>query len=459
MTKLLEFPKNFKWGTATASYQIEGGVYEDGKGESIWDVFSHTSGRVINNENADVACDHYHLWQQDINLMKSLGYKSYRFSLSWPRIFPDGVGRINQAGLDFYNKLIDALLEAEIEPFVTLYHWDLPAALPGAWLNRAIVDAFADYSGTVLKAFGDRVKTWFTINEPLCASHLSYSWGEHAPGMKDLSKGLLAAHHLLLAHGKAVQELRSAWKDAQVGIVLNMSCVNNDPDAPVSEDIIRHIDGETNRWFIDPIYGRGYPQDMLEDYVEMGALGSKSPDFIKPGDMALIAQPTDLLGINYYTRIFVSMPPEDQRETHKFVRKQFPPEQITEMDWEVYPQGFFDILYRVHQEYHPKQIMVTENGASYSDGPDESGKVHDQRRIDYFQTHLQALWRAIQAGVPVTAYIAWSLMDNFEWAHGYAQRFGLVFVDYKTLQRIPKDSAYWYAEVIKRNGIFETMQE
>jgi len=456
MTKLLEFPKNFKWGTATASYQIEGGVYEDGKGESIWDVFSHTPGKVKNNENGDIACDHYHLWQKDIDLMKSLGYKSYRLSLSWPRIIPDGVGKINQAGIDFYNKVIDALLKAEIEPFVTLYHWDLPSALPDAWLNRAIVDAFADYSGAVLKALGDRVKTWFTINEPLCASHLSYSWGEHAPGMRDLSKGLLAAHHLLLAHGKAVQEVRSAWQDAQVGIVLNMSCVNNDPDAPVSEDIIRHIDGETNRWFIDPIYGRGYPQDMLEDYVEMGALGSKSPDFIKPGDMALIAQPTDLLGINYYTRIFASAPDEDQRETHTFVRKQFPPEQITEMDWEVYPQGFFDILYRVHQEYYPKQIMVTENGASYSDGPDESGKVHDQRRIDYFQTHLQALWQAIQAGAPVTAYIAWSLMDNFEWAHGYGQRFGLVFVDYKTLQRIPKDSAYWYAQVIKQNGVFET---
>jgi len=456
MTKLLEFPKNFKWGTATASYQIEGGVYEDGKGESIWDVFSHTPGKVKNNENGDIACDHYHLWQKDIDLMKSLGYKSYRLSLSWPRIIPDGVGKINQAGIDFYNKVIDALLKAEIEPFVTLYHWDLPSALPDAWLNRAIVDAFADYSGTALKAFGDRVKTWFTINEPLCASHLSYSWGEHAPGMKDLSKGLLAAHHLLLAHGKAVQEVRSAVKDAQVGIVLNMSPIHNDQDAPVSKELIRHIDGETNRWFIDPIFGRGYPKDMLEDYVEMGVLDATTPDFVKPGDMALIALPTDLLGINYYTRFVASMPDKDQSETHKFVRKQFPPELITEMNWELYPQGLSEILQRVNQEYHPKQIMVTENGASYSDGPDENTKIHDQRRNDYLHTHIQAVWQAIQAGVPVTAYIAWSLMDNFEWAHGYAQRFGLIYIDYNTLERIPKESAYWYAQVIKQNGVFET---
>jgi beta-glucosidase len=446
MTKLLKFPDNFLWGTATCSYQIEGAVKEDGRGESIWDVFSHTPGKTLNGDTGDVACDHYHRWQDDIKIMQSLGYPNYRFSLGWPRILPNGRGKINQPGLDFYSRLIDGLLEAGITPMATLYHWDLPIALENAWLNREVVDAFAEYTEVVARHLGDRVKYWFTINEPWCASHLSYTYGEHAPGMKDRLKGILAAHHLLLAHGVAVKEIRKTVPDAQIGIVLNMSPVHNDPDAPVSEDRIRFIDGELIRWFADPIYGRGYPQDMLEDYVGMGVLDSTTPDFIKPGDMDLMAQETDLLGINYYTRMFVSANSDGIHNEERDVPQ-------TDMGWELYPQGLYDLLERINREYHPKQLMVTENGASYADGPDKNGKVHDQRRIDYLQNHIQMVWKAIQAGIPVTAYLQWSLMDNFEWARGYSQRFGAIHVDYETQARTVKDSAFWFSEVIKRNGL------
>ncbi len=446
MTSLLKFPENFLWGTATCAYQIEGAVNEDGRGESIWDVFSHTPEKIHNNDNGDVACDHYHRWQEDIQLMKSLGFKSYRFSIAWPRILPEGRGKINQPGLDFYNRLIDGLLEAGIQPLATLYHWDLPTALEGAWLNRSTVDAFAEYSGLAARHFGDRVKMWFTINEPWCASHLSYTIGEQAPGLKDRSKGILAAHHVLLAHGVAVKELRKAVHNAQIGIVLNMSPIHNDPDAPISEDRVRFMDGELIRWFADPIYGRGYPKDILEDYVRMGALESAEPDFIKSGDMELIAQETDLLGINYYTRMFVSSKSEGVHSENRDVPK-------TDMGWELYPQGLYEILERVNRVYQPRQLMVTENGASYADGPDENGRVPDQRRIDYLQTHIYQIWQAIQAGIPVTGYLVWSLMDNFEWARGYSQRFGIIHVDYKTQKRTVKDSAQWYRHVIKRNGL------
>jgi len=446
MTSLLKFPENFLWGTATASYQIEGAVKEDGRGESIWDVFSHTPGKILNNDNGDVACDHYHRWQEDIQLMRSLGFKNYRFSIAWPRILPEGRGKINQPGLDFYNRLIDGLLEAGIQPLATLYHWDLPTALEGGWLNRSTPDAFAEYTGIVARQFGDRVKMWFTINEPWCASFLSYSIGEQAPGMTDHFKGILASHHVLLAHGTAVRELRNAVSDAQIGIVLNMSPVHNDPEAPVSQERIRFIDGELIRWFADPLFGRGYPKDVLEDYVRMGLLESTEPEFIKPGDMELIAQQTDLLGINYYTRMVISAKSAGVHNEKRNVPH-------TEMGWELYPQGLYELLERINREYQPKQLMVTENGASYSDGPDETGRVRDQRRIDYLHTHIYEVWKAIQAGIPVTAYLQWSLMDNFEWARGYSQRFGAIHVDYETQKRTIKDSAYWYRDVIERNGL------
>lgn len=447
MTTILKFPDNFKWGTATASYQIEGAVDEDGRGESIWDAFSRTPGKTLNGDTGDVACDHYHRWQEDIGLMKSLGLKAYRFSLAWPRILPLGRGKINQPGLDFYSRLVDGLLEAGIEPMATLYHWDLPTALENAWLNRSVVDAFEEYTGVVARCLGDRVKTWFTINEPWCASHLSYTIGEQAPGLQDRSKGILAAHHLGVAHGMAVRELRKAVPDAQVGIVLNMSPIHNDPVAPVSEEKIRFMDGELIRWFADPIFGHGYPKDMLEDYVRMGVLESTEPEFIKPGDMELIAQETDLLGLNFYSRMFLSAESEEDLA----MRRADVPR--TEMGWELYPQGLLELLERINREYHPKQLMVTENGASYSDGPDENGIVHDQRRIDYLQNHIHMVWKAIQAGVPVTAYLVWSLMDNFEWSRGYSQRFGIIHVDYETQKRTIKDSAWWFSELSARNAL------
>ena len=433
---------NFLWGAATCAYQIEGAVKEDGRGESIWDVFSHTPGKILNGDNGDVACDHYHRWQEDIQLMKSLSLQSYRFSIAWPRILPEGRGRINQPGLDFYSRLIDGLLEAGIQPLATLYHWDLPTALEGAWLNRATVDAFGEYTGLVGQHFGDRVKMWFTINEPWCASHLSYTFGEHAPGMKDRSKGILAAHHLLLAHGLAVRELRKTVPHVQVGIVLNMSPIHNDPETPVSKDRIRFMDGELIRWFADPLYGRGYPKDMLEDYARMGVLESTEPEFIQPGDMDLIGQKTDLLGINYYTRMVVSANTDGVHNEKRNVPH-------TEMGWELYPEGLYEILARVNRDYHPNRLMVTENGASYTDGPDVNGRIHDQKRIEYLQTHIEMVWKAIMADIPVYGYLVWSLLDNFEWARGYSQRFGIIHVDYKTQKRTIKDSAYWFSDYIK----------
>lgn len=447
MTKILEFPGDFVWGAATAAYQVEGAVHEDGRGESIWDVFSHTPGKILNDDNGDIACDHYHRWPEDLALMKSLGFPAYRFSLAWPRILPQGRGKLNQPGLDFYSRLVDSLLEAGIEPLATLYHWDLPTALEGAWLNRSTVDAFTELTGLITRHLGDRVKTWFTVNEPWCASHLSYTIGEHAPGLRDRSLGILAAHHLLLAHGEAVKELRVGVPGARVGIVLNMSPIHNDPDAAVGEDEIRFRDGESLRWFADPVYGRGYPLDMLEAYVNMGVLPSTEPDFIQPGDMDTIAQETDFIGLNYYTRQFISA---DLPGVLEKKRAHLPK---TEMDWEVYPQGLYELLERVYRDYHPKQLMVAENGASYSDGPDSAGEVHDKRRIEYLDGHIEAVWAAIQAGIPVSAFLQWSLLDNFEWAKGYSQRFGIVYVDFENQRRYVKDSAKWYAEVIKRNGL------
>ena len=446
MTTFLKFPDDFMWGAATASYQIEGAVYEDGKGESIWDVFSHTPGKVLNGDTGDIACDHYHRWQEDIKIMQSLGYPNYRFSLCWPRILPEGRGRINPPGLDFYSRLVDGLLEAGITPMATLYHWDLPTALENAWLNRSTVDAFTEYTGVIARHLGDRVKYWFTINEPWCASHLSYTFGEHAPGFQDRSKGILASHHLLLAHGTAVKELRIAVPDVKVGIVLNSSPIHNDPVSPVSEDQIRFMDGELTRWFADPLHGLGYPKDILEDYVRMGVLDSEEPDFIKQGDMDIISRETDLLGLNYYTRQVLSSDPARNYDQKRDVPQ-------TEMGWELYPEGLYELLERITRDYQPKQLMVTENGASYSDGPDEYGRVHDQNRIDYLESHIRTVWEATQAGIPVTAYLQWSLLDNFEWARGYSQRFGAIYVDYETQKRTIKDSAYWFSDVINRNGL------
>lgn len=449
----LNFPPGFLWGAATAAYQIEGAWNEDGKGESIWDRFAHTPGKIRDGSSGDVACDHYHRWRDDVALMKELGLQVYRFSIAWTRILPEGRGCGNQAGLDFYNRLVDALLEHEIIPFVTLYHWDLPQALQeaGGWPARATAEAFVEYADLVSRSLGDRVKHWITHNEPWCAGMLSYQIGEHAPGCQDWGAGLAASHHLLLSHGWAVPVLRRNSPDAEVGITLNFTASIPASSSVADQAAARRFDGYFNRWFLDPLYGRHYPADMAVAYQAAGYISGPELPFVQPGDLEAIATPTDFLGVNYYTREVL----RDTDATDNAPQTVFPapPAERTEMGWEIYPQGLYDLLARLHFEYRPPRLYVTENGVSYSNGPDAMGRVRDERRIAYLRDHFAAAHRAIAAGAPLAGYMVWSLMDNFEWAFGYAQRFGLIWVDYATQQRLPKDSALWYKAVIAANGV------
>jgi len=441
-TKLAsQFPKGFIWGTATSSYQIEGAWQEDGKGESIWDRFSHTPGKVARGENGDVAADHYHRWQDDIELMKEIGIRSYRFSISWPRIFPEGRGRVEQAGLDFYSRLVDGLCAADIEPLITLYHWDLPQALQdeGGWASRSVVEVFSDYADLVSRTLGDRVKMWATLNEPWVSAWVGHYEGRHAPGHKNLDETLAAAHHLLLSHGRSVPVIRSNVPDASVGIVLNMQMKMPASNSYYDRKEAYIEDGKLNRWFLDPITGRGYPADMIEHF-------ERGMDFVLPGDMEAIAEPLDFLGVNHYTRKIVrsSEVPEDQNLPVIL----FPGEEFTEMDWEVYPPGLYDILTRVHYGYRFPKLYVTENGAAFPDTKEADGRVHDDRRLNYIQEYIRSAAKAIGHGVPLAGYYIWSLMDNFEWAHGYDKRFGIIHVDYETLERSLKDSALWYKDFL-----------
>ncbi len=445
----LSFPKDFLWGAATASYQIEGAWDEDGKGESIWDRYTHTPGKIQDGSTGDVACDHYHLWQDDIALMQSLGLDAYRFSIAWPRILPAGRGQVNQAGLDFYSRLVDGLLAAGITPFATLYHWDLPQALQdtGGWPARSTAEAFAEYADIVSRRLGDRVKNWMTLNEPWCISFLSHQIGEHAPGWHDWEAALRAAHHVLLGHGWAVPALRRNSPDAEVGIVLNFTWVDPASASAADADAARWADGYNNRWFADAVYGRRYPADMVADFEAAGHL-PHGLDFVQSGDMQAIAAQTDFLGVNYYTRTIVRA--EDAADN--LPQSVFPAPNPTEMGWELYPQGLYKLLARLYFDYAIPKLYVTENGASYGDAPDAGGRVQDERRIAYLRSHLAACHRAIQAGVPLHGYFQWSLMDNFEWAKGYTQRFGMVYVDYETQVRTPKDSAHWYKDAAANNG-------
>jgi beta-glucosidase len=445
---LTAFPAGFVWGAATASYQIEGAWNEGGKGESIWDRFSHTPGKIANGDTGNLACDHYHRWPEDIALMKELGLRAYRFSMAWPRLLPDGQGRKNPAGIDFYSRLVDGLLELGIEPFVTLYHWDLPQELQaqGGWPARTTAEAFVEYADLASRNLGDRVKHWMTLNEPYVSALVGYHEGRHAPGHTDLDEALAAAHHLLLAHSRSVPVIRHNAPGAQVGIVLNVSDMT--PASPSSADRAAAWleDGKANRWFLDPLAGRGYPADVIQHFGDPMV-------FVQPGDMEAISVPLDFLGINYYARNVVrsSAIPESENEPQTV----FPNPSPTEMGWEVYPEGFYDMLCRLHFDYHFPELYVTENGAAYPDeiGPD--GKVDDPLRIAYLKGHLRSLARAIAAGVPLRGYFAWSLLDNFEWAHGYSKRFGLIYVDYATQRRIPKASAHWYRHMIEANALVD----
>ena len=453
MSSKLSMPDGFVWGTATASYQIEGAWQEDGKGESIWDGFTHTPGKIIDGSTGDVACDHYHRWREDIALMRDLGLRAYRFSIAWPRILPTGRGIINQAGLDFYQNLVDGLLEAGITPYVTLYHWDLPQTLQeaGGWPARSTAQAFVEYADIVSSALGDRVKHWITINEPWCVAFLSHQLGEHAPGWQDWPAALAASHHVLLAHGWAVPAIRRNSPGAEVGITLNFTPAYPASPSYADREATRYLDGYINRWFLDPLAGRRYPADMVADYRAAGHLGPEGMTMVQDGDLQAIATPTDFLGVNYYTRAVVrdTAAPDNLPQTVF----QAPREEWTEMDWEVFPPSFYDLLCRLHFEYQVPKLYVTENGASYSDGPTAEGQVPDERRIAYLRDHLAAAQRAVQAGVPLAGYFVWSLMDNFEWAKGYTQRFGIVWTDYATQQRLPKQSALWYKGVMAENGV------
>jgi beta-glucosidase len=444
------------WGAATSSYQIEGAWNEDGKGESIWDRYTHTPGHVIGGSTGDVACDHYHRWPQDVAMMRELGLQAYRFSIAWPRVLPAGRGAVNPAGLDFYSRLVDGLLEAGIKPVATLYHWDLPQALQdsGGWPARSTAEAFVEYADVVSRRLGDRVKTWITHNEPWCVSVLSHELGEHAPGWRDTAAAVYAAHHVLLSHGWAVPVLRANSPDSEVGITLNFEIMEPASASEADRRATRIADGTYNRWFVSALYGHRYPADIMAHYEP------HLPDgwaFIQPGDFEAIAAPIDFLGVNYYTRRIV----RDETAADNMPQTHFPDLPKCDMHtgvwepvyWEIYPDGLYNLLNRLHFEYRPGKIYITENGTSFNDVPDGSGRVPDVGRLGYLRDHILAARRAMDNGVPLAGYFAWSLMDNFEWAKGYQQRFGIVWVDYESQQRIPKDSALWYREVIAHNGV------
>jgi beta-glucosidase len=429
------FATDFVWGAATAAYQIEGAVDEDGRGESIWDRFCATPGKVRNGDSGSVACDFYHRYHDDVGLMRELGLDAFRFSISWPRVLPGGRARVNEAGLDFYDRLVDALLESGIQPFATLYHWDLPQALEdiGGWTSRHVVEAFVEYVEAVAGRLGDRVGHWLTINEPWVAAWLGYGRGVHAPGRASKADALAASHHLLLAHGAATDVLRRRSSSARVGIALNLTHVDAESDDEQDRRAAREFDGEVNRWFLDPLFRGEYPTDMVERF---------EPHLprIAEGDLQSIRAPLDFLGVNYYTRFVVHRSANGGGP----VPARDPQPRRTDMGWEVYPEGLFDLLCRLEAEYAVPAVFITENGAAFGDVRGHDGEVHDPERQDYLAEHVAAVARAIEARVPVRGYFVWSLLDNFEWAHGYSKRFGLVYVDYPTLERVPKASYRWY---------------
>ena len=446
-----QFPDGFVWGVATSAQQIEGGRREGGRGDSIWDRFAAIPGKIEDGSNSDVACDHFHRWRDDIEIMRALRLGAYRFSIAWPRIFPEGRGARNEAGLDFYDSLVDGLLEAGIRPFPTLYHWDLPQALQdrGGWGERDTASAFAEYAAAVSRRLGDRIGHWATHNEPWCAATLGHEEGHHAPGHVDPAEALRAAHHLLLSHGWATQAIRREVPTAEVGIVLIHCPAYPETDSESDIDAARWFDGFFNRWYLDPVFRGSYPADAIADRVAAGHLVGPELPFVREGDLAAISTPLDFLGLNYYSRSVMKAGPDGRRADVKMA----PPEELTDMGWEVYPQGLHDGLLRVYRDYAPRKIYVTENGAAYDDPADAEGRVADPRRVAYFREHLLALRRAIADGVPMAGYFAWSLLDNFEWGFGYKMRFGLCAVDSTTQQRTPKESAFWYRDVAMNNAV------
>jgi beta-glucosidase len=430
------FPPDFFWGAAVSAYQVEGAVREDGRGESIWDRFEAVPGTVLGGDSGAVACDSYHRYPEDVRLMQRLGLNAFRFSIAWPRVLPEGRGAVNAAGLDFYDRLVDELLEAGIEPFVTLYHWDLPQALEdrGGWPVRETVDAFAEYVEVVAGRLGDRVTRWITQNEPWVIAWLGYGKGEHAPGRRSEADAIAAAHHVLLSHGRAAEVLRRDAPRAEVGVTIDV--IPNHPLTGSDEDAaaVWEEDGLRNRWFLDPVLRGSYPDDILPRFEPLLPEGWRD-------DLPAIRVPLDFLGLNYYRRHLVRAGADGP------VVVDPPGGEVTEMGWEVYPDGLHELLVRMRDEYDVPPLHVTENGAAFHDRRD-NGSVEDPARTSYIERHLHAIARAIEDGVPVYGYFVWSLLDNFEWTRGYSKRFGLVYVDYETLERVPKTSYRWYRDFI-----------
>jgi len=453
----LTFPTNFRWGSATASYQVEGGVHEGGRQPTIWDTFSHTPGRIKNGDTGDVACDHYHRFAEDVKLMAALHLNSYRFSLAWGRIV-DAAGRPNPVGLDFYSRLVDVLLEHGITPQVTLYHWDLPEYLAGGWLNRDTAFRFAEYAAIAGKHLGDRVTYWTTLNEPWCSAFLGYAEGQHAPGHTDPGEALRAAHHLNLAHGLGVQALRSSVPQADISVVCNLHALKPASDSPADRAACARLQRVGNDIWTGPMLDGRYPDAVFEDTAAYSDWS-----FLQAGDLDLIHQPLDSFGINYYTSTLVrdDAMTLSQRQVAGLAPNCWvadhvaclpPTGPLTTMGWGLDPSALTDLLTDFHSRW-PMPVIVSENGAAYPDVLTPDGHIHDQARVDYLDSHLRAVHAAISAGVDVRGYYAWSLMDNFEWAHGYTQRFGLAYVDFATQQRLPKDSFHWYASVIDAGGL------
>jgi beta-glucosidase len=464
------FPPGFVWGSATAAYQIEGAAAEDGRKPSIWDTFSHAPGNVQDGDTGDVACDHYHRLDEDLDLMARLGLRAYRFSVSWPRVIPDGSGKLNQPGLDFYQRLVDGLLDREITPLVTLYHWDLPQALSdtGGWLNRDTVDRFVEYAQVIGDALGDRASAITTFNEPFCSAFLGYGSGEHAPGIRDNASALTAAHHLNLAHGRAVSALRPVVAaDCQLSITLNLAQAEPATDSEQDQAAALHVDAIANGVFLEPILRGAFADRLIADTQHITDWG-----FVRSGDLVDIAAPIDLLGVNYYSSTSVAAVDRDRPVAtdvpldgrhHLSSAAMWPgtdlaysvprPGPHTDMGWPIDPDGLTRLLTRLHRDYPDLPLVVTENGAAYADVRSADGGVHDPDRVAYLRDHLLAVSRAIDAGVDVRGYYVWSLLDNFEWAWGYSKRFGIVYVDYETLERVPKDSAWWFRDVIANNAV------
>lgn len=454
------FPDDFVWGSATAAYQIEGAAREDGRGPSIWDTYSHTPGRTLNGDTGDVAADHYHRWQEDLGHIADLGLDAYRFSISWPRVRPGGSGRFNQAGLDFYSRLVDGLLERGVRPVATMYHWDLPQELEdaGGWAVRDTALRFQEYAAGLVEALGDRVHTWTTFNEPWCSAYLGYASGVHAPGRTEPAAALAAVHHLNLAHGLAGRVVRELAPAAQLSVTLNLHVIRPASDSAADLDAVRRIDALANRAFLGPMLQGAYPADLLADTAEV-----TDWSFVRDGDESTIAVPLDVLGVNYYSSTLVrawdGVSPRSDSDGHgksassawvaadgvEFLPQPGP---YTAMGWNIDPDAFTELLLRLHREYPGQPLMITENGAAFDDVVSPDGTIADDRRIDYLHRHIAAVARARAGGADVRGYFVWSLLDNFEWGYGYDRRFGIIRVDYDTQVRTWKQSAHWYRRLI-----------